>query len=453
MPCQLRAPEWDIALWQKTTPVADCLQVLQQLLGDSNPLEASYAAFSLGRWYAWREEWQEAAAVLAQRAGYELRLPAHYGPDLLEVEALTRSGQLSKAWRKVGCFVATAPALADGCLAVANLLAATGVHGSGASEFQPNALQAQRLSWINRVWQRQGLQTVCLGSSDELLTMDNLATAEPAVFLGRCEGTQQAPLVSVIVPAFNAGAGLLTALKSLATQTLAQAYPGALEVIVVDDASTDNTADIAEAFASKNPGFRVLRQSENAGAYAARNRGLSEARGACLTVHDADDWSHPQKLELQWQSLQDNPLWLACNSHWVRCTPKLVFSRWRMEEGWVYRNTSSLLFRRKVFDTLGYWDNVRVEADTEYYDRIRAVFGPNSTGEVLPGVPLAFGRVVPTALTVMPRTHLATQFSGVRADYRKAAFAWHKQAGQPADLYLAQHPEHRPFQAPLDILP
>jgi len=53
----------------------------------------------------------------------------------------------------------------------------------------------------------------------------------------------------------------------------------------------------------------------------------------------------------------------------------------------------------------------------------------------------------------MPRTHLATQFSGVRADYRKAAFAWHKQAGQPADLYLAQHPEHRPFQAPLDILP
>jgi hypothetical protein len=129
-----------------------------------------------------------------------------------------------------------------------------------------------------------------------------------------------------------------------------------------------------------------------------------------------------------------------------------MFSRWRMEEGWVYRNTSSLMFRRKVFDVLGYWDEVRVEADTEYHYRIRAAFGPQVTGEVLPGVPLAFGRVVPTALTVLPKTHLVTQFNGVRAEYRKAAFAWHAQAQAPEDLYLSRSADQRAFEAPADIL-
>jgi hypothetical protein len=451
LPRQIEAIDWDQALWQKTRPAEDCVHALQVLFESDHSMEASYAAFALGRWYAWREQWQQAASALAVRSQTSPRLPAHRGPELLEVEVLTRSGQLAVAWQKLGQLRQYAPEFLDSYLAAANLLAANGRHFSNAPTTVKQAWQTQRVAWINRVWQQAGLETVQPERPQELLTLDNLVSASPMNALKATVPDTGTPLVSVIVPAYNASSGLLTALQSLARQTLAKTFPGAVEVIVVDDVSTDDTARIAEAFAARNAGFRVLRQRENAGAYAARNRALAEAQGQCITVHDADDWSHPRKLAIQWQALQSNPQWVACNSHWVRCDSHMVFSRWRMEEGWIYRNTSSLMFRREVFERLGYWDQVRVEADTEYYYRIHAHFGLGSTGDVLPGVPLAFGRVLPTALTVVSGTHLVTQFGGVRADYRQAAFQWHKTA--TGKLYVPIQPEQRPFPAPVAILP
>ncbi|MGM0767996.1 MAG: glycosyltransferase family 2 protein [Pseudomonadota bacterium] len=451
LPSLLQALAWETTLWEQTAPSDECLQALNELHISTNPVEASYAAFALGRWHAGQGQWLKAASALAVRSQISPRLPAHNGAELLEVEALTRSGQLAMAWEKLGQLRHTAPEFLDSFLATANLLSACAEQFDDAPETVKQAWQVQRLGWINLMWQQAGLDVIQPAQPERSLSLDNLAPAGPlsgAEVFVQDAGT---PLVSVIVPAYNAELGLETALRSLAEQTLANAFPGAVEVIVVDDASTDHTADIAEAFAASTPGFRVLRQPENAGAYAARNRALAEARGQCLTVHDADDWSHPRKLEIQWRGLQDNPQWMACNSHWVRCDSQMVFSRWRMEESWIYRNTSSLMFRRVVFERLGYWDQVRVEADTEFYYRIRTAFGPGSTGEVLPGIPLAFGRVVPTALTVMSATHLATQYAGVRADYRKAAFEWHATAD--GELYLPRQPEQRPFPAPVAILP
>ncbi|MGX1201879.1 hypothetical protein ACSSVV_002349 [Marinobacter sp. MBR-105] len=450
LPCRLQSLEWDQALWQKEQPERECVQALSTLAASDNPLEASYAAFALGRWHAWQDNWPQAARVLAGRAQAGQRLPAHHGPELLTVEVLVRSGQLAKAWHRLGGLQQQERAWADASLATANVLAAKATHYARAPSSVKQAWQAQRLGWINRVWQQVGLEAAKLVDPNGALQLDNLAVDRP---LPEVQVTPaKTPLVSVIIPAYNSEQGLSTALKSLVDQSLVVACPGAVEILVVDDASTDNTATVAETFARQHPNVRVLRQPSNAGAYAARNRGLAEARGDFITVHDADDWSHPRKLELQWRALQENSQWMACNSHWVRCTPELQFTRWRMEEGWIYRNTSSLMFRRVVFETLGYWDEVRVEADTEYYYRIRAAFGPESTGEVLPGIPLAFGRVVPTALTVLPATHLATQFAGVRAEYRKAAFAWHQSAKGAWELYLARGPERRAFKAPADIL-
>lgn len=450
LPCRLYSLEWDQALWAQEQPQQVCVEALAELTASGNRLEASFAAFALGRWHACQGDWNAAARVLIGRAQQGARLPDHHGPDLLAVEALTRSGLLADAWRRLLVLQQAGPQQADVCLALANLLGAQQQRFSCAPEAVQQAWQSQRLTWINRVWQQAGLETVQLAEPGLSLTLDNLATPCPELALA-LESADR-PLVSVIIPAYNAAAALHTALQSLAGQSLCRAFPGAVEVLVVNDASTDDTAAIAEAFARQHPFVRVLHQTENAGAYAARNCGLAEARGQCITVHDADDWSHPRKLELQWRALQRHPQWMACNSHWVRCTPDLVFSRWRMEDGWVYRNTSSLMFRRQVFEVLGYWDEVRVEADTEYYFRIRAAFGPQSTGEVLPGIPLALGRVVPTALTVMPATHLVTQFKGVRADYREAAFAWHGQAADADQLFMPRSPEQRPFRAPAGIL-
>lgn len=101
--------------------------------------------------------------------------------------------------------------------------------------------------------------------------------------------TGAGPLVSVIVPAYNAEATLADALRS----ALAQTY-GNIEIIVVDDGSTDRTAEIAAGF----PGITLLRQA-NAGVAAARNAGIAVSRGAWLAPLDADDLWHPAKLERQ----------------------------------------------------------------------------------------------------------------------------------------------------------
>ena len=99
------------------------------------------------------------------------------------------------------------------------------------------------------------------------------------------------PLVSVIVPAFNAETVLAEALLSVQNQT----YPH-YEIIVVDDGSTDRTRQIAARFAGSDPRIRFFEQA-NAGSAAARNTALRHARGEWIAFLDADDTWLPAKLE------------------------------------------------------------------------------------------------------------------------------------------------------------
>ena len=99
------------------------------------------------------------------------------------------------------------------------------------------------------------------------------------------------PLVSVVIPVFNAERYLGAALASV----FAQSY-GHLEVLVVDDGSTDGSAEIARA--SSDPRCRLIPQA-HAGAAAARNRGVTASRGALLSFLDADDVWMPGKTARQ----------------------------------------------------------------------------------------------------------------------------------------------------------
>jgi succinoglycan biosynthesis protein ExoO len=98
------------------------------------------------------------------------------------------------------------------------------------------------------------------------------------------------PLVSVIIPAYNTEAYLARAIKSALNQTLSD-----IEVIVVDDASTDNTVKVAQSFS--DPRLKLLQNSQNLGAGGARNRALREARGQWVAVLDSDDWYAPGRLK------------------------------------------------------------------------------------------------------------------------------------------------------------
>ena len=114
-------------------------------------------------------------------------------------------------------------------------------------------------------------------------------------------GPSPAPVVSCIVPAFNAAHFLGEALDSIYAQTYR-----AIEVIVVDDGSTDATAEIAARYGDR----LILIRQENAGPGAARNTGFRRARGEFIACLDADDHWHPNKLKAQLTHLTSRP-WLA----------------------------------------------------------------------------------------------------------------------------------------------
>lgn len=103
--------------------------------------------------------------------------------------------------------------------------------------------------------------------------------------------------VTAAIPAFNAERFLADAITSVLSQT----YP-CYECLVIDDGSSDRTADIARSF----EGVRYLRQ-ENGGDAAARNRAISEARGDFIAFLDADDVWLPHKIGTQMQLFEENP--------------------------------------------------------------------------------------------------------------------------------------------------
>ena len=95
--------------------------------------------------------------------------------------------------------------------------------------------------------------------------------------------------VSVIIPAYNTEKYIQQAIASLLNQTLEN-----LEIVIVDDCSTDNTVEVIRSF--DDPRLRLLLNPQNLGAGGARNRALKAARGKWVAVLDSDDWYAPERL-------------------------------------------------------------------------------------------------------------------------------------------------------------
>ncbi|MER2553333.1 MAG: glycosyltransferase family 2 protein [Thauera sp.] len=111
-----------------------------------------------------------------------------------------------------------------------------------------------------------------------------------------------APRFSVVIPVYNGAAFVARAVESVLTQT----WP-AHEIIVVDDGSTDTTAQVVAELVARHPGrLRPLHQV-NAGVSAARNTGAQAASGDWLAFLDADDWFYPDRLEAHARFIVDDP--------------------------------------------------------------------------------------------------------------------------------------------------
>ncbi len=102
------------------------------------------------------------------------------------------------------------------------------------------------------------------------------------------------PIVSVIMPAYNAGRYIEKAIRSVQGQTFSR-----WELIVVDDCSGDDTAQIVSQLAQEDPRICLYRNEQNLGAAKSRNRGLELHKGEYVAFLDSDDAWRPQKLERQ----------------------------------------------------------------------------------------------------------------------------------------------------------
>jgi glycosyltransferase involved in cell wall biosynthesis len=111
------------------------------------------------------------------------------------------------------------------------------------------------------------------------------------------------PLVSIIIPLYNAEKYIAEAITSAKTQT----WPN-IEIIVIDDGSTDNSLAVAKTFEGEN--IKIFNQ-ENRGASAARNKGLSESKGEYIQFLDADDFISPGKIKEQVKLLPDGSNYLS----------------------------------------------------------------------------------------------------------------------------------------------
>ncbi len=255
------------------------------------------------------------------------------------------------------------------------------------------------------------------------------------------------PLVSVIMPVFNASATLHKAAQSILDQTWQN-----LELILVDDFSQDNSLQIAHDLQNRDARIKVLALHTNRGPYVAKNIGLAVAKGQYLTVHDADDWAFPARIAQQMQPLlQAKGSGLAVTmARTLRCDMNGQFTRfqpidWVSLDGALRLCFPSPLFERAYFDQkLGAWDSVRIGADAEIFQRIRR-FDPGAL-QIL-DTPVMLQLDLQDSLTRHEETHNDERGEApARQAYRQAWSAWH--AAQTAMPKLQFPQTQRAFAVP-----
>jgi glycosyltransferase involved in cell wall biosynthesis len=177
------------------------------------------------------------------------------------------------------------------------------------------------------------------------------------------------PRISVIIPTYNCAGYVAETLDSILAQTFQD-----IEVIVVDDGSTDSTRAIVAGYA---PRVQLIEQ-ENGGVCRARNRGIAAARGNFICLMDHDDYWYPDKLQLQLELFERQPdvgVVYGSYRHWYRNQEGTFPSpqEYAKQEagaideeysGWIYHLllldcvmlTSTSMFRREVFDRCGVFD-------------------------------------------------------------------------------------------------
>jgi hypothetical protein len=188
-------------------------------------------------------------------------------------------------------------------------------------------------------------------------------------------------LVSTIIPVHNRPVLLREAVASVIAQTYRP-----IEIIIVDDGSTDDTASVCAVLAEAHSDIVRWTSQRNGGPGIARETGRQMARGEFIQYLDSDDLLHPQKFESQVAALRANPdCGVAyCYTRYYRIgevphptpwkgsgrTVQTMFPTFLNDRWW---DTPTPLYRRSVCDAAGPWSDLRLEEDWEYDCRVAAL--------------------------------------------------------------------------------
>lgn len=183
----------------------------------------------------------------------------------------------------------------------------------------------------------------------------------------------ECPAVSIIVPLYNGADTIAETLESLLSQTYQN-----LEVIVIDDGSTDRSAEIAERFSNV---FKYVYQP-NAGQSCTLNRGWLMAKGRYLSYLSADDILHPNAVDALIKNLQENPSisviypdynLIDANSRVMRRINAPDFNARDLVEKIIVQPGPAAFFRREVFEATKGWKNdLKIAADFDFWLRAQA---------------------------------------------------------------------------------
>lgn len=179
--------------------------------------------------------------------------------------------------------------------------------------------------------------------------------------------TTNTPLVSVIMPAYNAEKFIRKAIDSILNQTYTN-----WELLIADDCAKDNTRIVAETY--KDPRIKFHHNTQNMGYLQTCNKLMALAKGDLITFQDSDDYSAPNRFELQVQAIQEKGLG-ACGSNYMRVDEdgnELSCSCYLLQHEEIFNASpeyyyfvgASVMFTRKVYEQVGGY--------RDYFDRIGA---------------------------------------------------------------------------------
>lgn len=260
------------------------------------------------------------------------------------------------------------------------------------------------------------------------------------------------PMLSVVIPCFNHGKYLQEAIDSV----LAQGYAN-IEIVVVDDGSSDDTGAVAQ----RNPGVRYLRQS-NRGPSAARNTGVRHSTGDVIVFLDADDWLLPHAVDTALANLRAKP-----ECAFVSGGYRLVFAKSNTTEDVVHPVTkdhylnflgmnfigmhATVMYRRWVFSEFEFSSEQRASEDYDMYLRIARKYPVHHHHQIVAAYRIHDGNTsadIPKMLRGVLKVHgkqkRALRDSAERAAYRSGRRRW-------IDYYCGEILKKRASGAPLSF--